>query len=105
MYKQLDYEKEKVILRDYLAMERTYLASERTLLAYLRTAVGLFASGLGLIKLLDERIFAILGFIFIAISPIVIIIGITRIFLVKARLKKITVESNGLPEQSDNLQQ
>ena len=102
MYNKLDFVKEKVILRDYLALERTYLASERTLLAYLRTAVGLFASGLGLIKLLDERFFVVLGFVFIVISPIVVIVGITRIILVKARLKKITIESNKLQAYCDS---
>ena len=66
------------IARDYLAMYRTELANERTLLAYFRTFIGTFAAGVGLVKLIDESIYIIIGYILMAISPIILIIGLLR---------------------------
>ena len=43
--------KEEIILRDYLALERTRLANERTLFAYIRTSLYLILAGLTLIQL------------------------------------------------------
>ncbi|MFZ2282343.1 MAG: DUF202 domain-containing protein, partial [Lutibacter sp.] len=37
--------REKIILRDFLALERTRLANERTLFSYIRTSLYLFLGG------------------------------------------------------------
>lgn len=44
MYDNVD--KDKLIIRDYLALDRTKLANSRTLLAYIRTAAAVFAAGI-----------------------------------------------------------
>ena len=40
-----DVNKDEMITRDYLALDRTELANSRTLLAYIRTAIAVFAAG------------------------------------------------------------
>lgn len=45
-----EFDKEKMILRDQLALDRTILANERTMLAYARTALGLFLAGGTILK-------------------------------------------------------
>ena len=44
-------EENKLITRDWLAIERTKLANERTFLAYFRTVIVIFGSGIAILKL------------------------------------------------------
>ena len=44
------FERDELILRDELALDRTRLANERTLLAWLRTAIALQAGGLAVLQ-------------------------------------------------------
>lgn len=60
-----NFDKEQMILRDFLAADRTLLANERTLLAYIRTGISLLVVAISLIKLFDGIIPDILGIIFI----------------------------------------
>ena len=73
---------------DWLALERTKLANERTLLAYFRTFVVVFGSGLTLVKVDLLKGLESLGYIFIGLSLIFLLIGLIRFFVVKKRLKK-----------------
>jgi len=60
---------EKMILRDFLALDRTILAIERTMLAYMRTAMMLLISAITFIKLFQQNQFLIiLGYILIPCS-------------------------------------
>ena len=102
MYNRLDFSREELILRDYLALERTNLAAERTLLSYLRTGVGLFASGIGLIKLLDTVFFHNIGYVLLALFPIVTVIGILRFISSRNKMKHIDDRFRhkfGVPEE------
>lgn len=74
--------------RDWLAIERTKLANERTFLAYFRTFLVFFASGFTILKLELLTELKTLGLILTAISPIILIIGIIRLFSVKRKIKK-----------------
>jgi putative membrane protein len=67
-----------MILRDYLAMDRTVLANQRTILAYFRTFIGLIAAGIGIIKLTDETVLIIIGWIFVLLSPAVLAVGVVQ---------------------------
>lgn len=80
---------DEMILRDYLALDRTILANERTLLSYLRACIGAFAAGIALVKLLDSLATNILGIIFIAVSPVFLVIGIVRFIQVQRKLRTI----------------
>ena len=83
-----DFEnKEAIILRDHLAMERTKLANERTLLSYIRTSLYLLLGGLALIGLKEISDLKVVGYISISMSVIFLIIGIMRYFQLKKHLK------------------
>ncbi|RUT79160.1 DUF202 domain-containing protein [Ancylomarina longa] len=69
----------KLILRDYLAIDRSKLANERTLLAYARTGLMFFVSGISLVKLFSTDLFLVyLGYILIPISIFIVILGLIR---------------------------
>jgi len=77
---------ERMILRDYLALDRTILAIERTLLSYIRTCVGLLASGIGLIHLIELPFTAMVGYVFIAASPFFAVYAAKRYIQVRRKL-------------------
>jgi putative membrane protein len=70
--------KEKLILRDYLAADRTVLANERTFLAYVRTALTLFAAGVTFIHFFQPLVLQIIGWILMPLGVISLIIGLIR---------------------------
>ena len=80
--------KSNLSLTDDLAIDRTRLANERTFLAYFRTFIVILSSGLAILKMdLFEQI-KNLGYFFLIISPILLIIGISRFYYVKRRIAK-----------------
>lgn len=72
------FAEEELILRDHLAIDRTVLANERTLLAYIRTALAVFVAGASFIQFFNSSIMKILGWTFIPVGIITLIIGILR---------------------------
>lgn len=78
----------ELTLTDKLAIERTRLANERTFLAYFRSAVVFLSSGFAIMKLplFDEIKW--LGWILIALGPVLITIGLIRLIYVKRSIKK-----------------
>ena len=85
------YEKieEDLILRDHLAVERTRLANETALLAYLRTSLFLISIGLTFIKIEEFKGIAIIGWICIPFSIILVSFGIFRFVRLNRQMKKI----------------
>jgi len=67
--------KEKLILRDELAIERTRLAEERTYLAYIRTGMSMILGGTFFVGYFKEGLFSYVGYATIAISLIFITYG------------------------------
>ena len=65
-----------MILRDHLAVDRTRLANRRTLLAFIRTGLYLILTCLGIWKFGDASWLMWLGWIFLALGVVLIIIGI-----------------------------
>ncbi len=61
-----------------LASFRTKLANERTVLAYMRTALTFIVAGLTFVRFFNNRIIEIIGWIFIPIGLITLILGIIR---------------------------
>ncbi|AHM59693.1 hypothetical protein D770_07150 [Flammeovirgaceae bacterium 311] len=80
--------KEKIILRDYMAMERTRLANERTLMAYVRTSLFFVTGGLTLLELKRFAHLTGLAYIAIIIAILMFTIGITRFVVLGKRLRK-----------------
>jgi len=82
-------DKENVLkTRDWLAVERTKLANERTFLAYFRTFIVFSGTGITLLKLDFFAEMKSFGVILLIISPIILIIGLLRLFSVKRTIKK-----------------
>ena len=85
-----DYQnKEEIILRDHLAVERTKLANERTLLSYIRTSLYLVLGGIAFLGMRDLEEIKNLGYFSLSLSIIVIVIGIFRFYQLKKHLKKM----------------
>lgn len=70
--------REKMILRDVLALDRTILANKRTLLAHMRTFIGLVAGGIGMVKLVADQTVNIIGYAFMIASIPIFIAGIVE---------------------------
>ena len=81
-------EKDTLITRDWLAIERTKLANERTFLAYFRTFIVILGTGITILKLEFFSDLKSFGIFLLAIAPIILIIGIVRLFRVKRTIKK-----------------
>jgi putative membrane protein len=79
--------KEEIILRDYLALERTKLANERTLFAYIRTSLYLILAGMTLIQLQQFGSIQWIGIISLALSVVILIVGIWRYRSLNTELK------------------
>ncbi len=86
VYSDIDHS--KLILRDYLAIDRTILANQNTFLAYIRTALTLFAAGLTFIKFFDSRVLEYIGWAFIPIGVITFVVGLIRYNRLRATLSK-----------------
>lgn len=77
----------KLKARDWLAIERTKLANERTFLAYFRTFIVFLGSGITILKLEFLTELKSFGLILTIISPIILIVGLIRLFSVKRKIK------------------
>lgn len=80
---------EKVILRDYLAIERTRLANERTLLSYIRSSLYLLLGGIAFFQLKEFTNFRYLALLSFVFSFIFFVIGVYRFTLLKKSLKRL----------------
>jgi inner membrane protein YidH len=87
---------ERLILRDKLAIERTKLANERTFLAYFRTGVVFLGAGLSILHIEFFEDINYLGWLLIGLAPIVIGIGIYRVYHTRKTIQKYYL--NGLDE-------
>jgi len=84
---------ERVILRDYLAIERTRLANERTLLSYIRSSLYLLLGSIAFFQLKEFSNFKYLALIALVFSIVFFTIGIYRFMLLKRSLKKLYFKS------------
>jgi putative membrane protein len=100
-YLRLD--RSKMILRDFLAIDRTILSNQNTFLAYIRTALTLFVAGVTFIRFFDFIVIEVIGWIFIPVGLVTFIVGLIRYN--KKRLVLDTVMTEKKPprkEQSAN---
>jgi len=86
-------DQDKISRTDLLALERTKLANERTFLAYFRTFIVFLSSGFAILKIDIFYNLKILGYFFIIIAIIVVLIGIARFFYVKTKINKYSNKS------------
>ncbi|MFO7828293.1 MAG: DUF202 domain-containing protein [Bacteroidales bacterium] len=102
-FNQIFKNKDEIILRDYLALERTRLANERTLLAYSRTSLYMLLGGIAFLEMNDFIQIRWIGATAILLSIILMILGVYRYFQIKYRLsdyyKKSTHDNETKNEQ------
>lgn len=84
------------IIQSKLSIERTLLANKRTFLAYVRTAIGLIVAGAGLMKFVQDKVWVVIGIIFIILTPVTILVGIIDYLRVKKIIQK---EKEALQDQ------
>ena len=78
---------EKIILRDFLALQRTKLANERTLLSYTKFALYLAGGGIALIKIDNLRPLRLLGYVALGCSVLVLAVGVIRFVQLNRQLR------------------
>lgn len=79
---------EKMILRDYLALERTKLANERTLFSYIRTSLYLLTAGFGIFEIQSIQHLRLLGWICMGVSGVLFIMGFYKYYRLKKYLNR-----------------
>ena len=83
------FDRESLIIRDLLAIDRTVMANTRTFLAYIRTALTLFIAGVTFIHFFEPRILFLLGWLFIPVSGVVFLLGAVYYVRMKRSIKDI----------------
>ncbi len=83
------YHAGELTLRDYLAAHRTILANDRTGLGYIRTALTLFVAGVTFIKFFENKTLFIMGWIFVPVGTIILLIGIWKYHKVRKMIHSI----------------
>jgi putative membrane protein len=93
--------RERIILRDFLALERTTLANERTLFAYIRTSLYLILGGIGLVQLKDFENIRWIGYFSFGLSATLIVFGLVRFYKLRKKLQKYYDEDDIKKMESD----
>lgn len=91
--------KEDIILRDFLALERTRMANERTLLSYLRTALYMVLGGIAFLQMRDFESIRWLGYVTIGLSAVFMVTGIARFYVLRRGMKNYYEDSAKYPDQ------
>ncbi|MDA0660715.1 MAG: DUF202 domain-containing protein [Planctomycetota bacterium] len=98
------FEREELILRDELAIDRTRLANERTLLAYLRSGVALILAGVTFIHFAQDRWFRMVGVLCLPAGGIVMLVGVARYRTMNSKItvarRQLTPATTPLPQRN-----
>ncbi len=100
-FKQPFSRRDRLILRDHLALERTRLANERTLMAYIRSSLYLIIGGLALTQVKGHGDLYWIGFMALGLSVIFAVIGTVRFHTLRRQLDSyyLPMASDGEPEE------
>lgn len=83
-------EKNGMILRDYLAVDRTVLANETSFLAYIRTALTFIVVAVTFFKFFSSTGMHTLAWICVALASLLVVHGATRYDAMDQILHKLT---------------
>lgn len=72
------FQREELILRDELAIDRTILANERTVLAYFRSVLTLVIVGVTFLHFFEKGILHYIGIVFVPFGLVVGVFGFLR---------------------------
>ncbi len=79
---------DKIILRDYLALERTRLANERTLFAFIRTSLYMLLAGIAIVQLEGLEPIKLLGYLLLILCVVTLIFGVIRFVHFRKKLRR-----------------
>ncbi len=91
-----EFQREAMILRDWLALDRTVLANKRTFLAYARTAVALMVLGIAFVKLIGHDFFIYTGFALIGAGVVMFWVGSLEYARNTRRFKRLAAKERAL---------
>lgn len=74
---------------NHFARHRTVLANDRTFLAYIRTSLTLFVAGVSFIRFFNITLLSYLGFAFIVVSVVMLVLGIYRFRKTNLHIKNV----------------
>jgi len=83
------FDRETLILRDILAVDRTIMANTRTFLSYVRTALTLFIAGVTFIHFFEPRVLLLIGWMFIPVSGVVLLLGAIYYIRMKRSIRHV----------------
>jgi putative membrane protein len=92
--------RDQIILRDYLALERTKLANERTLLSYIRSSLYLLLGGIAIIQLDGFENIKFLGYVSLSLTILFIIIGVYRFQKLNKQLRIYYLQIESMIEKN-----
>ena len=93
-YIPYEHDHERMILRDYLAVDRTIMTNETSFMSYVRTALTLIAAGATLLKFFDTDAFTqITGWVFIVVGGWLSIHGYIKFQKTDQILRKVKGET------------
>ncbi len=93
-YIPYEHDHERMILRDYLAVDRTIMTNETSFMSYVRTALTLIAAGATLLKFFDtDTLTQITGWVFIVVGGWLSIHGYIKFQKTDQILRKVKGET------------
>lgn len=81
--------RDDLILRDKLALDRTILANQRTLLSYIKTSIFLISTAIGIFYLENKVTFGFIEWGLIILGLISFSIGLVIYYKIKNRINKL----------------
>ncbi len=94
-----EFNRESMILRDWLALDRTVFANKRTFLAYSRTAIAMAVLGIAFVKLIGHQFFEIAGFLLILLGISVFYVGLREYNANTKRFKRLVEKERAIEAQ------
>ncbi len=80
--------REPLILRDHLALERTRLSNERTLLSYIRSSLYLLVGGVAMVQVEGFGNLHYAGYLALLLSGLFLLVGLARFQRLRAQLDR-----------------
>ena len=91
------HNRDPLILRDHLALERTRLSNERTLLSYIRSSLYLLVGGIALVQVEGFGNLQYAGYLSLLICMLSLVVGVWRFRILRDQLDRYYSIPN-LPE-------
>ncbi len=89
------YPKSKLVLRDWLALDRTAAANRRVFYSFMRTALDLVIGGLVLIRFFHYHWVIVLGALFLVLAVVIGVFSYRRYLRVRSHYHRLAREAAG----------